>query len=76
MVDRCVEDRRQAVQKAVGWVLREMWRAYPIEIQGYLEANAGRIAPSAFTRAIERMDVATRMENACETVARTYLSII
>ena len=62
MVDRCVEDRRQPMQKAVGWVLREMWRAYPIEIQGYLEANAGRIAPSAFTRAIERMDVATRME--------------
>ena len=50
------------MQKAVGWVLREMWRAYPTEIQGYLEANAGRIAPFAFTRAIERMDVATRTE--------------
>lgn len=60
MVDRCVEDRRQPMQKAVGWVLREMWRAYPEEIEAYLEDNAGRIARSAFTRAIERMDPSTR----------------
>lgn len=62
MVDRCVEDRRQPVQKAVGWVLREMWRAYPAEVRSYLEANAGRIAPSAFTRSMERMDAAARRE--------------
>ncbi|MYD99527.1 MAG: DNA alkylation repair protein [Gammaproteobacteria bacterium] len=62
MVDRCVEDRRQPMQKAVGWVLREVWRAYPEEIQAYLGSNAARIAPSAFTRAIERMDAATRRE--------------
>ena len=62
MVDRCVEDRRQPMQKAVGWVLREMWRAYPEEIEGYLKANADRIAPSAYTRAIERMDVGMRKE--------------
>ena len=60
LVDRCAEDRRQPMQKAVGWVLREMWRAYPEEIEGYLRDNAGRIAPSAFTRAIERMDAASR----------------
>ena len=62
MVDRCVEDRRQPMQKAVGWVLREMWRAYPEEIEGYLKANADRIAPSAYTRAIERMDVGMRKD--------------
>ena len=62
LVDRCAEDRRQPMQKAVGWVLREMWRAYPEEIEGYLRDNAGRIAPSAFTRAIERMDAASRQE--------------
>lgn len=62
MVDRCVEDRRQPMQKAVGWVLREMWRAYPEEIEDYLRDNAGRIAPSAFTRAIERMDARARKE--------------
>lgn len=62
MVDRCVEDRRQPMQKAVGWVLREMWRAYPEEIEDYLTDNAGRIAPSAFTRAIERMGAGARKE--------------
>ena len=62
MVDRCVEDRRQPMQKAVGWVLREMWRAYPKEIEDYLRDNAGRIARSAFTRAIERMDAGARKE--------------
>ncbi len=62
MVDRCAEDRRQPMQKAVGWVLREMWHAYPKEIERYLVANAGRIAPSAFTRAIERMGVEERKE--------------
>ena len=62
MVDRCIEDRRQPMQKAVGWVLREMWRAYPEEIETYLKANAPRIAPSAFTRAIERMDAGARKE--------------
>jgi len=62
MVDRCVEDRRQPMQKAVGWVLREMWRAYPEEIEDYLKRNADRIAPSAFTRAIERMDAEARKE--------------
>lgn len=62
MVDRCVEDRRQPMQKAVGWVLREMWRAYPEKIEDYLKGNAARIAPSAFTRAIERMDAVSRKE--------------
>ncbi|MCY3839013.1 MAG: DNA alkylation repair protein, partial [Gammaproteobacteria bacterium] len=62
MVDRCVEDRRQPMQKAVGWVLREMWRAYPEVIEQYLKGNAARIAPSAFTRAIERMDPGARKE--------------
>ena len=62
MVDRCVVDRRQPMQKAVGWVLREMWRAYPEEIEDYLRENAGRIAPSAFTRAIERMDAESRQK--------------
>ena len=62
MVDRCAEDARQPMQKAVGWVLREMWHAYPAEVRAYLEANAGRIARSAFTRAIERMGTAERQE--------------
>lgn len=62
MVDRCAEDRRQPIQKAVGWVLREMWRAYPAQIRAYLGANAGRLARGAFTRAIERMPASERGE--------------
>lgn len=60
MVDRCAEDTRPAMQKAVGWVLREMWRAYPAEVRAYLETNAGRLARSAYTRAIERMETPER----------------
>ena len=62
MVDRCAEDTRQPMQKAVGWVLREMWRVHPAEVRAYLEANAGRIARGAYTRAIERMGTAERKE--------------
>lgn len=60
MVDRCAEDTRQPMQKAVGSVLREMWHAYPAEIRAYLEANAGRLARGAYTRAIERMATVER----------------
>ncbi len=62
MLDRCAEDNRQPMQKAVGWVLREMWHAYPAEIRAYLEANAGRLARGAYTRAIERMGTVERKE--------------
>ena len=62
MVDRCAADTRQPMQKAVGWVLREMWHAYPAEVRAYLEANAGRLARGAYTRAIERMGTAERKE--------------
>ena len=62
MVDRCAEDARPPIQKAVGWVLREMWRAYPAEVRAYLEANAGRLTRGAYTRAIERMETAERSE--------------
>ena len=62
MVDRCAEDTRPPMQKAVGWVLREMWHAYPGEVRTYLEANAGRLARGAYTRAIERMGTEGRKE--------------
>ena len=72
MVDRCAEDTRPPMQKAVGWVLREMWHAYPAEVRGYLEANAGRMARGAYTRAIERMETAERKEmRALQARART-----
>jgi 3-methyladenine DNA glycosylase AlkD len=42
------------VQKAVGWVLREMANAYPSEVRAYLEENIGTISAVALRRATER----------------------
>ena len=74
MVDNCAEDTRQPIQKAVGWVLREMWRTYPREVRAYLEANAGRVARGAYTRAIERMGTDERAQmRSLQTRARSAL---
>ena len=62
MIDNCVDDDRYYMQRAVGWVLREMWRAYPEEIRAYVEGNLHRLPASAFSRTIERLDRAERAE--------------
>lgn len=62
MIDNCVHDDRYYMQKAVGWVLREMWRVYPDEIQAYVEATMDRMPSGAFSRAIERRDRRERDE--------------
>ena len=54
LVTMCLGDKREYVQNAVGWVLREMANAYPGEVRGYLEENIGTISAVAFRRAIER----------------------
>lgn len=53
-VTACLADERHYVQTAVGWVLREMGRAYPERIKSYVEANAERLRPAALARATER----------------------
>lgn len=60
MVERCIDDHRYYMQKATGWVLREMYREYPEEIEKYLESRLDRIGNSAFTRSIERMERSKR----------------
>jgi 3-methyladenine DNA glycosylase AlkD len=55
LVTNCLGDPRYYVQKAVGWVLREMWRSYPAEIRAYVEANLAALSAPAFSRAIERL---------------------
>jgi 3-methyladenine DNA glycosylase AlkD len=60
LVSNCLDDRRYYVQMAVGWVLREMGRAYVSEITNYLETHAERMSTPAFARAIERLDSAER----------------
>jgi 3-methyladenine DNA glycosylase AlkD len=54
LVTNCLGDSRHYVETAVGWVLREMGQVYPDDVSRYLEAHAGAMSASAFSRAIER----------------------
>ena len=45
LVTACLDDEREQVQKAVGWVLRELGNAYPNELRAYLEKHAGHAPP-------------------------------
>lgn len=54
LVTACLQDERGYVQKAVGWVLREMGHAYPDAVTAYIEENITTISSVALSRAIER----------------------
>jgi 3-methyladenine DNA glycosylase AlkD len=54
LVTTCLADEREYVQNAVGWVLRELSRAYPSEVRTYLETNIATISALALRRAVER----------------------
>ena len=54
MVRGCLEDHREPMQKALGWVLREMNRAYPEDVRSFLENSFTAIGAVAFSLAIER----------------------
>ena len=60
MLAGCLDDQRAMLQKAVGWVLREMYRVYPVEVQRFLEGSLNRIGATALSRAIEHWDAADR----------------
>lgn len=60
LVERCLDDDRDTVQKAVGWVLRELERAHPADTLAFVAAHAGRMSRTALRRATERMDPADR----------------
>jgi 3-methyladenine DNA glycosylase AlkD len=62
LVTRCLADEREYVQKAVGWVLRELGHAYPDEVRAYLEEHLATISAVAFTRAIERRSPGAKAE--------------
>ena len=55
LVTECLEDEREYVQKAVGWVLRELGRAYPDGVRAYLEQHIASLSGVALTRAVERL---------------------
>ena len=53
-LERCLEDKRYYVQKAVGWVLGEFRKDYPTQVNEFLEVNLKAISSPALTRALER----------------------
>jgi 3-methyladenine DNA glycosylase AlkD len=59
-VEACIDDDRHYVTLAVGWVLREMARAYPVEVTTFLERHAPGMSAPAFSRAIERHPAAEK----------------
>lgn len=54
LVAHCIRDERYYVQKAVGWVLREMGLVYPQAIDDFLHTHMADMPGIAFSRAIER----------------------
>ena len=54
LVETCVDDRRDYMQKATGWVLREMLSAYPQKTSAFLDEHLYRISASVLTRTLER----------------------
>jgi 3-methyladenine DNA glycosylase AlkD len=62
LVTACLADEREYVQKAVGWVLREMANAYPSEVRAYIEEHIGTISAMALRRATERASPGAKAE--------------
>jgi 3-methyladenine DNA glycosylase AlkD len=50
----CVDDRRQAVQLALGWVLRELDRDHPAVVSGFLQQYSTSMSAAAVRRALEK----------------------
>lgn len=60
LVERCLDDDRASVQKAVGWVVRETNERFPAETRTFLTDHGARMSRDALRRATERMDPGTR----------------
>jgi 3-methyladenine DNA glycosylase AlkD len=60
LITACLPDQREHVQKAVGWVLREMGNAYPDEVRSYIEKHIGAMSVVALRRATERRSPAVK----------------
>jgi 3-methyladenine DNA glycosylase AlkD len=51
LVTACLPDEREYVQRAVGWVLREMRQAHPEEVGAYIDTHGTAMSPVALRRA-------------------------
>ena len=48
------------LQKAIGWNLREVSRAYPKEYAKFMDKNVLKLSPTAFTTAVEKLSPAKK----------------
>jgi 3-methyladenine DNA glycosylase AlkD len=55
-----LDDGDYYVQKGVGWTIREIGNAYPMEIQTFLEQHVARLSSQAWTGATKNMDAARK----------------
>ncbi|MGZ0712122.1 DNA alkylation repair protein (plasmid) [Coraliomargarita sp. W4R53] len=55
LLTNCVDDRRETVSSALGWVLRELLAAYPDAVLAFLATHAEGVPRSAIRRATERL---------------------
>ncbi len=53
-INKLIGDEEYYVQKGVGWSLKELYNVYPKETFLYLEDDAKKVSPIAFTIAIEK----------------------
>lgn len=60
LVRNCLDDRRDYMQKATGWVLREMLTAYPKETEEFLQKYMHRVSAPVLTRTLERHSAADK----------------
>ena len=54
-IEPLLDDEDYYVQKGLGWTLREIGNAYPMEVARFMERNAARLAPQAWTAATKNL---------------------
>lgn len=54
LITTCLRDESEYVQKAVGWVLREMGHVHPEEIRAFIDEHGTAMSPVALRRASGR----------------------
>ena len=55
LLANCVDDRRETVSSALGWVLRELLAVHPDAVLAFLETHAASMPRPAIRRATERL---------------------